>query len=167
MGRRWSCSSISARASPPRDLRDVLAVKVARQRTLGIVRADREIGRRRFLYAGSSLSKFPRAPCRHWVKLAERGNGPMVAGFATRPSVPDRTSRAAPRIDHQLRAGGSAPQRRCSGGPLLGSAQSFLDALSTSSANRSHRAITSERYCLSLGVVASAWSRRARAAASR
>jgi hypothetical protein len=60
MGRRWSCSSISARASPPRDLRDVLALKVARQRTPGIVRADREIGRRRLLYAGSSLSKFPR-----------------------------------------------------------------------------------------------------------
>ena len=60
MGRRWSCSSISARASPPRDLRDVLALKVTRQRTPGIVRADREIGRRRLLYAGSSLSKFPR-----------------------------------------------------------------------------------------------------------
>jgi hypothetical protein len=51
--------------------------------------------------------------------------------------------------------------------PRLVSSQSFSDPLSTSSANRSQRATTSPRCRLSLGVVASAWSIRARAAAAR
>ena len=52
-------------------------------------------------------------------------------------------------------------------GPGLVSDQSFSDALATFPANCSHRAITSPRYFLSLGVVASAWSLLARAAAVR
>jgi Luciferase-like monooxygenase len=107
------------------------------------------------------------------TSLAEHGNGPMVAGLARPPRCPgshtshrsqDRPSASRWRVRP---AAATWRRVRISGGPLLGSAQSFLDALSTSSANRSHRAITSERYCLSLGVVASAWSLRARAAASR
>ncbi len=49
----------------------------------------------------------------------------------------------------------------------MASSQYFSDALTISPSNRSHRAITSPRYFLSLGVVASACSLRARAAAVR
>ena len=49
------------------------------------------------------------APRRHWVRLAEHGNGPMGVARARCPNIPDRTPRTAVRIDHQLRAGGSAP----------------------------------------------------------
>jgi hypothetical protein len=44
-------------------------------------------------------------PRRYQVKLAGRGNGPMVAVWPGRPSVPDRTPRPAPTIDHQLCTG--------------------------------------------------------------
>jgi hypothetical protein len=53
--------------------------------------------------------KLPRAPCRHWVSLVERGNSPMVAAFSGRPSIPDRTPRTAPRIDHQFGTGAKLP----------------------------------------------------------
>jgi hypothetical protein len=38
-------------------------------------------------------------PHRHWLSLAKHGNGPMGVACARRPIVPDRTPRAAPRID--------------------------------------------------------------------
>jgi hypothetical protein len=51
--------------------------------------------------------------------------------------------------------------------PGMASSQYFSDALTISPSNRSYRSITSPRYCLSRGVVASARSLRARAAAVR
>jgi hypothetical protein len=68
---------------------------------------------------GACLPKLPSPPRRHWVSIAEHGNGPMVAAFSGRPRISDRTPCPAPRIDHQLRAGGSAPRRRPSGGSEL------------------------------------------------
>jgi hypothetical protein len=55
------------------------------------------------------LPKLPSTPRRYRVSLAEYGNGPMVAAFARRPSVRDRTPRAAPRIDYQLGTGTELP----------------------------------------------------------
>jgi hypothetical protein len=59
--------------------------------------------------SASRLPNLPSPPCRHWVTLAQYGSGPMVAAFSGRPSVPDRTPRAAPRIDHQFSTGGELP----------------------------------------------------------
>jgi hypothetical protein len=67
----------------------------------------------------SRLRKLPSVPLRRRTSLVEHCNGPMVAAFSGRPSISDRTPRAAPRIEHQLRAGGSAPRRRPSGGSEL------------------------------------------------
>jgi hypothetical protein len=66
----------------------------------------------------------PSPPRRNWISLAEQGNSPMVTAFATRPSVPDRTPRAAPRIDNQLGTGAELP-------PLPGDVRRFqrLDAV--------------------------------------
>jgi hypothetical protein len=70
------------------------------------------------------LPKPPSPPRRNWISLAEQGNSPMVTAFATRPSVPDRTPRAAPRIDNQLGTGAELP-------PLPGDVRRFqrLDAV--------------------------------------
>jgi hypothetical protein len=46
----------------------------------------------------------------------------MVTAFATRPSVPDRTTRAAPRTYHQLGAGAELP-------PLPGAVAHFQRAM--------------------------------------
>jgi hypothetical protein len=54
------------------------------------------------------LPKPPSTP-RYRVSLVEYGNGPMVAACAGRPSVRDRTPRAAPRIDYQLGTGAELP----------------------------------------------------------
>jgi hypothetical protein len=48
-------------------------------------------------------------PGHHWVRLAQYGNGPMGVACARRPSVPGRTPRTAPRIDHQLGTGAELP----------------------------------------------------------
>jgi hypothetical protein len=57
----------------------------------------------------SRLRKLPSAPLRRRTSLLEHCNGPMVAGWRGRPSVPDRTPCAAPRIDHQLGTGAELP----------------------------------------------------------
>jgi hypothetical protein len=73
MGQRWSCSSISARAWPPSDLRDVLAIEDLRLRTNPLPHSASGVSSALDRRRRNSLS--PNRPAQHHRSCALTGSG--------------------------------------------------------------------------------------------